>query len=336
MNESSAVGSPGFGVAWTEDRKQDERPQDHFMNATSIESDSGLDVPSESRQQLLELARSLDRFGRSAETFLCEQFELLERGIDEFEREKAAWRRQLRRESSQLALQREELERLQAQASSDGSTPDVAALSVQKKRATAAAARASGLAPIKILLRPREATSMQIGQLLFEISKLNRKMGGRGVRFEAGDVRKPVKRLFRWSGETGASGKILEVTGFSVLPLEARGSHVSLDVDTTDRLEGWISFKTWLFQSSLCNSDLATEFLTSKPVNDNPLSHMVNDANRQVDDADFPATAYSSTSLCPYTPINAIQQQLERLESCYESLRSDRALLVHIDSAAIT
>jgi hypothetical protein len=81
------------------------------MNSAAVEIDTDIDTTTE-HQQVLQLARSLDAIGRRTEEFLCEQLGQLERAIDEFEAEKAAWRRQHRRESQELARQREEIDRL--------------------------------------------------------------------------------------------------------------------------------------------------------------------------------------------------------------------------------
>ena len=303
------------------------------MNATSVDLEPTVGVSHESRQQLSELARHLDRFARSAEEFLCQQFEQLERGIDEFEREKAAWRRQLRRESSQLVRQREELERLRSESSSDGAESDAAAARAQKNRTIAGAARASGAGSVRILLRPGKASSMQVGLLMFELSKLNRDMGGQGLRFEVVQVRKPRRRLFGRRSKAASAGKILEIAGFSVQPLAARGSHVLLDVDDTDRVENWIAFKARLLRSCLNSNDLGAEFLDSKPVRDGESCSIIQEAAAHADQADVPANAYSSASMFANTSIGAVQQQLERLECCYESIRNETGLHVHVELA---
>lgn len=313
-------------------RQEVQRPNCVFMSTTSTESESTVNLSGDTRQQLLEHARNLDRFGRRAEDFLCRKFQQLEREIDEFEREKAAWRRQLRRESSQLVRQREELEQRDSERSLNKSVIRSASDRLQRTaEAAAAKARASGRCAIRLLLGPHEATSMQVGLLMFEMSKLNRDMGGRGLRFQVAEVRMPRRRLF-WRHRTVATtGRILEITVSSMLPLMPRGSHVSLDVDATDRIEHWIAFKTRLLQSCLVKSDLLAEFNRGKRVGDNDSCSIIREATRHVAAASSQSSDYSSASQFANTPIDSVQQQLDRLESCYESIKKDSGLLVHIE-----
>ncbi len=306
------------------------------MNATSIDPKNNVEAAPKTRQQLLALARHLDRFGRHAEEFLSQHFNELEQAVDEFEREKSAWRRQLRRESSQLARQREEIEQLSRDTSSlpaAGAINSVSARIHQKQDAADAAARKSGEAPVTLLLQPRDSSPMQVGLLMFEISKLNRDMGGRGLTFEVGAVRTPRRSLLSRNVVTGSSEEILELTGTSTLPLAARGRHVALDVDITDRIEDWIAFKSRLIQSSLGNGDLAAVFKKSRTVKQDGRSRcIIREATRRVDDAVFHEhdhSGYSSGALFANTPIDSVQQQMLRLESCYERLLNDSGLRVH-------
>ncbi|MBC7967753.1 MAG: hypothetical protein H7Z17_17710, partial [Fuerstia sp.] len=85
------------------------------MNATSSELECDVDPTQQSQhQKMLLLARRLDTFGRRTEQFLCEQLDQLKLAIEEFESEKAAWRRQFQRESHELAQQRDEIQQLRA------------------------------------------------------------------------------------------------------------------------------------------------------------------------------------------------------------------------------
>jgi len=306
------------------------------MNAISIDPENDVEAASKTRQQLLELARHLERFGRHAEQFLCQQLEELGQAVDEFDREKAAWRRQLRRESSQLARQREEIEQLSRQPLSRPSTAALKAVSApnqQKRDAADAAARKSGEAPITLLLQLRDASAIQIGLLMFEISKLNRDMGGRGLTFKVAAVRTPRKSLLSRNVDTESSEEILELTGSSKLPLAARGRHVALDVDITDRIEDWISFKSRLIQSTLGGGDLAAVYKKYRTVKYDGRSRcIISEATRRVDDAvchEHDHSGYSSGALFGNTPIDSVQQQILRLESCYERLLRDSGLSVH-------
>ncbi|MCP4786510.1 MAG: hypothetical protein GY903_32495 [Fuerstiella sp.] len=306
------------------------------MNAISTDPENDVEATSKTRQQLLELARHLDRFGRDTEQFLNRQLDELGHAIDDFEREKAAWRRQLRRESRQLARQREEIEQLSTETSTQSTTGvhnTVSTRVQQKRNAADAAARKSGEAPVTLLLQRRDASPMQLGLLMFEVSKLNRDMGGRGLTFEVASVRTRRRSLLSRNVGTDSSEDILELTGFSTLPLAARGSHVTLDVDITDRIEDWIMFKSRLLQSSLGNGDLAAAFKKYSAVkHDGQSRSIISEANRRVDDAishKHDHSGYSSTGLFSNTPIDSVQQQVLRLESCYERLLEDSGLRVH-------
>lgn len=301
------------------------------MKSTHYESESDIDEQLEIRREQLELARALDLLGRNAETFLTEQYQFLKRGIEEFEQEKAAWRRQLRRESSQLNRQREQLEQLRIELNEQSLQSDGRA-SIQNRRAASAIARASGVAPVRMLLRPEAATSMQIGMLMAEISRLNRETGGEGVRFVLREIRKSGRRLFRKHKSPAGCGKILRITAESVLPLKARGTHVALDEDVSDRREGWIAFKAKLLLSSLCDTDLSDEFESGRIVNDRASKELLKEAQRHVDAAGFPGPAESSRNLNPYVPYDSAELCFERLEDSYELLKTDHGLRIHLSS----
>jgi hypothetical protein len=303
------------------------------MNATSVESELKPPQSTDARRQLLEFARHLDRFGRDTEDFLSRQLEQLERAIDEFERDKAAWRRQLRRESSQLADQREQLERMKSttgkrsRKSRDGATT---------QRGTAeVTARKSGEAPMRILVQPRRASPMQVGVLLFELSKLNRDMGGQGIRFEIAEVRAPKKRLLGPKVETGTGTDIMELSGFPTLPLKARGSHVVLDADLTDRVEEWILFKTRLLQSALAEGELAVSFRRCRVIERRADTRtFIREATQhhgQTNSRENEPDPYSGAAVFANTQIDVVRQQVLRLESCYERLNKDSGLLAQIE-----
>ena len=308
------------------------------MNAISgeLKHDVHATQPSE-HQQMLFLARRLDTIGRGTEQFLCQQLDQLERAISEFESEKAAWRRQLQRESHELATQRDEVQQLlETNISGSPGAVEVARVSARMKRNAAEAdARKSAAAPLRLLLQPGNATTMQVGLLMFEISKLNRDLGGCGLRFEVEDVRLPRKRLLARMTRSDGSGEILELTAFPTLPLSGRGTHVALDVDVTDRLEDWITFKSRLLQSSLVNKDLVQIFSKCKSVDHHGKSGSVvkeaawraecNDSGHN-HESDYPNAALWANS-----SIDAIQQQMARLENCYDRLSIDTGLVVHIE-----
>jgi len=305
------------------------------MNATSIELEEDVDVTQQ--QQLLLLARRLDTIGQRTEQFLCQQLDQLERAIDEFEGEKAAWRRQLRRESHELARQRDEVQQLlETSISGSAGTVDGTRVSARIKRnAAEAESRQSGAAPLRLLLQPGTATTMQVGLLMFEISKLNRDLGGRGLRFEVDDVRIPKKKLLARMTRSEGDGEILELTAFPILPLAGRGAHVALDIDLTDRIEDWITFKSRLLQSSLVNTDLADVFRNCSSVKHHGRSgSVVKEAARCVESNTTQhayQSEYPSAALWANSSVEAIQQQMARLENCYARLSLDSGLIVHIE-----
>ena len=288
-----------------------------------------------SQLRLLEMARSLDAFGRQAEQFLQQQLDDLQLAMEELEREKAAWRRQMDRESRQLARQWEEIRR----AGGGTFTGDSADPQTQSRRSRAdKLARQSREAPLRLLLQPGRASALQVGLIVFELSKLNREMGGRGLRFELDEVRRPARGLFaRRSGAD--TGEILELSVFSEQPLHARGQHVVMEVDITDRIENWIAFKSRLLQSQLVDDSLSAAFEKSRVVSD-PASarEILRDANRRVDDVDRNRqsdTCYSGSYQFVNTALDTVQQQVGRLEGCCERLMRDTDLRLHVTVHAV-
>lgn len=292
------------------------------------------DMSIATRQELLDLARNLDRLGRNTQELLCRQLDQLAREIDEFEREKAAWRRQLRRECSQIAEQRKELERLCAITQGDSNAP-LTSRHGMRQQAADSAARQSCDAPLRLLLNPGKATPGQVGALLFEISKLNRDLGGQGVRFEIAEVRQPKKRLLARKSKPEADEAIFELHGFSTLPLKARGNHVTLDVDLTERVEVWIAFKSQLLQSALTESDLATTFRQFSPVEQGTETRVfVREATRSPTKPQLmeqEAGRDATGALIAASVINSVRQQVLRMESCCERLAQDTGLAAQIE-----
>ena len=306
------------------------------MSLTSVEHEKDLEGVPESRQRLLELARSLDRMGRQTEEFLCGQLQQLAASLEEFEREKAAWRRQLRRESADLARQRDELEQLRSDLASKGGEQSILSESGTKRRKSAEqAARKSGDAPLRLFLQPNQATPLQLGVLFFELSKLNRDMGGKGVRFEISDVRGPKKGLLSRQVQVDIETAIYEFTGFPTEPLKARGSHVVLDVNNTDRVEQWISFKTQVLQTLLTAGDLSKESRNYRSVERSPeIWAFIRDAVRRPstdlcwgNDEQMP----SARSLLAGAQANCVLQQIMRLESYFERLAHDTGLKAYVE-----
>lgn len=301
-------------------------------SSSSLDQDRPVGGTGRDGRQVLELARSLDRMGRRAEEFLCEQLGQLERAIDEFEREKAAWRRQLRRESAQLTAQREELQELiAAGAETSGGLHEHVR---RQKELADSAARKSDDAPLQILVQPCSATPLQVGVLLFEISKLNRDMRGRGIRFEVAELRMPRRRLLARGEDVHESAVIYEVHGFPALPLKARGTHVRLEEDVTDRVEDWIAFKSRLLQSSIASGDLLTVWRRARPIErDATTRAFIREAIRRPEESqsrELEPFGCSEGALVANSPVDMIRQQVLRLESCCERLSNDTGLRFQI------
>lgn len=309
-----------------------ETDQSEVTSLAGRQMDARLTAAPPTEKGLLELARQLDRLGRAADDFLSQQLQQFERAITEFEREKAAWRRQLRRESRELAQEREELQKQRKELLSGSRAKDAIALPDSRTAsAIAASVRASQDAPLRILLRPGKATSRQVGLLFFELSKLNCEMGGRGLGLEVLDIRQGAKRgLLRRRAEEG-NNEILALKGFSVIPLAARGTHVTLDVDLSDRIENWIAFKLRLLNSKLLDSKLAAEFSKCRAAEHPESWSFVSDATRHGNEYDMPDTGYSSLAMLPNTPFDSIQQQFDRVESCCEALQHGTGLQFHVE-----
>lgn len=280
-------------------------------------------------RQVLDAARRLDSVGRGAEHFLYQQLDQLSKAIEEFEREKSAWRRQVRRDTRQLELQRAELDRLRAQLpqsptkqSTDGDS---------SRRRLQQMARRSGAAPIIVLLQPCSSSPAQTGLLLFELAKLNRELGGRGLTFDLVGVRYPRVGFFRRPDPTR---QILEIRADSALPLRQRGSHVALDVDLTDRLEQWIAFKAQLLDSVLLNSELKLDFEKAKQFRNGPAQqaalHKAEMLLKEARPFGFDKSGYAAGPAFVSTPMDAAAQQFDRLECCVERLNTSSGLRLHI------
>ncbi|MEZ6032278.1 MAG: hypothetical protein R3C17_04235 [Planctomycetaceae bacterium] len=308
------------------------------MNATTIEEEQEVTATLHAqREEMLALARRLDAFGRQAEKFLCAQLDQLEQASREFEAEKAAWRRQFRRESNELVKARQEIQQLTSHNSSAtlGALAAAWGSSPIHRNSTEADARRSGTSPLRFLIQPGDATSTHVGLLMFEISRLNRDLGGRGLRFEVDDIRLPKKKFLARMTRCDHDGEILELTAFPVLPLSGRGTHVALEVDLTDRIEDWITFKSHLVQSTLVNTELAQIFTNGKSVKrPGPSANIVTEAARCAESKESWRafeTAHPRAAYWTHNSVDAGQQQIARLENCYERLNAETRLRIHVE-----
>ncbi len=313
------------------------------MNVTSTLAGQTVAPSGNCRGQILELARSLDRLGRRADQFLSQQLQQLEIAVDDLERERAAWRRQQQREMLQLEKQRAELIRLRRFGGERTGIPDYSSLEPKLEPNDECADAASGTVPpspeqsaaesganpIRILLQPGSANASQIGMLLLEFSRLNRETGGGGVRFEIAESR--LLRA-RWFGKN-ASGVVLEIDGFSCLPLTDHSVQRILDVDTSEYLDNWMAFKTQLVQSPLTNRELELSFREAlvAPRHLESRALILEATTRAVEAA--AAThdhRYTRPAYRPGRRLDAVQLQVARLEHCVDCLSSECGLRIHV------
>lgn len=312
------------------------------MNVSSTQAGQTAAPSGNYRGQILEMARSLDRIGRRADQFLSQQLKQLQIAVEDLDREKSAWRRQQQREMMQLQKQREELIRLRplsgqaigiAAPASVQQLPEAIPGNMDPASGTAPlspeqAASESGANPIRILLQPGSANAGQIGMLLLEFSKLNRESGGGGVRFEIAE-----SRLLRtkWYGKT-APGVVVELEGFSSLPLTDNAWQGVLEIDTSEYLDSWVAFKTQIVQSSLTNRELEMSYCEALVAP----RHL--ESRALILEASFRAAeAAAVTSDHQYTRptlrdgrrIDAAWLQVARLKHCVDCLVSECGLRIH-------
>jgi len=280
-----------------------------------------VESPSNERARVLELARQLNRIGRSTERFLSMQLQQLELAIADFEHERAAWRRQQQRESAQLEELRNQLLQQQQDSvsRSNEQSPVTTDRPASEKRLSSRVRQevaATGGGPLRVLLQPGSASRMQIGLVMFEASKLNREIGGEGVRFEVKDC-----RTYSGSGETST---ILEFEVFS---------HARL-IGSPRELQIWETYKSGLVMSSLLHPALESDFKkgTAAP-RDSSVRSLGTDAASRA----FEANARSFAEDRVHGPafqatggMDAVRQQLGRLESLVDLLKRDHGLLVNV------
>ncbi len=299
----------------------------------------------EQRQQVLELARRLDRLGRRAEMFLSRQFQQLEEELEEFEREKSAWRRQQQREMAQLERQRTELAGMaNGRQPVKAVTTDVARRSVERRSSSAGisreraserrileqTARDSGVDPIRLLMQPGTAGPAMIASLLLEFSRLNRLIGGGGIRFELAESRLPPRRMFARKD----SGVIVQLDGFSRMPLTESDAGGTFDVDTDEHLENWLTFKTQILQSALKDIQLVAASREAQPAPRHPQSRsLILESILRASDLELKDTDQNSRRPDPLRVnrrIDVVRQQVERLEISAESLSGSSGFRLHV------
>ena len=273
-----------------------------------------------SQQELLELTRQLDHLGRRFERFMSMQLQQLEVAINDFHRERDAWSRQRRFEEQQ----NETRSQAESMANSDTVLIDPDFLTQKKKPSHVPAGDAS--APLRMLIRPGTATAMQMGLLLFEISKFNRELRGGGVRFDVSGARisKEIKK-----NEHVNHSVIIGFEAFSCVPL------LAYDGPPTQQLKNWDQFKSEILLSSLIDQKLQKEFRKCIETNrDHESRELALEATRRADNANSKcdlsqerSTTGFFTSKKTKFPAN---QQIQRVEDVARYLKNECGLRIHL------
>lgn len=267
------------------------------------------------QEELLDNARSLDHFGKRFERYMSMQLQKLEVAIDRFEREKEAWNRQRERELEELTSKRPTVAN---QASEDRQAHTKPIAKVPQTNSS------NSSAPLLLLIQPGEVSSMQLGLLLFEISKMNREFGGGGVRFEVSSVKLPKKMSKRSDAKP-----IIGIEAFSFVPL------LSYDGSPAREMVSWENFKSKLLMSSLLDANLLKSFKKCVAA---PRDHdSVVMANESTLRAEHATTKCEATSINQYEGFfskkkdqHPKQQQLQRVEDIFRYLNKEYKLRMHL------
>ncbi len=182
------------------------------MSATRTESATSED--------LLELARDLDRFSRRFERFFLVQLEQLETEFQRLQQDRQQWERQRDRDLQQIQENRRALQdawndlRDGHADAANIQAPDLTGGDVEEEFCPKSASD-----PMRLIIRPGSGNEMLLAQMLLNISRLNRAIGGSGTRFELSDVYKV------------GTATLLDVHVFPVKPLSMyEGGEISDDV----------------------------------------------------------------------------------------------------------
>lgn len=276
-----------------------------------------------SRQELLEKARQLNHLGKRFERYMSLQLQQLELTIDDFEREKEAWQRQKERELYQINSARPHLISSaigSQQVQRETNRPD----SVKTEAPDPPPGHST--APLLMLVDPGEASEMQLGLLLFEISKLSREFGGGGVRFEVNTV-----RLRKRKNKSGQERPIIGIEAFSYVPLLAH------DGAPTRQLRLWEQFKSKILVSSVIDRGLLKEFKKSvKAPRDHDLVNLAVESTRRAENANTKCDAMDQSHFPDFYSNSRDQrpkqqqQQQQRIEDVFGYLQKEYGVRVHL------
>ena len=281
------------------------------------------------RRDLLEYARSLDYLGKRFERFISIQLQQLEVAIDDFQRERAAWQRQRERELEKI--REEGVDDRDGRVETIASTTslvDSVGFILDDNSDEQGEIPGSASAPLKMYLLPGTASSLQIGLVLFEMSKYNRELGGGGVRFEVGTPRVARKPVF---GEIAVDepNAILCMEAFSCTPL------LTYDGRATRHLQRWDHFKSEILMSSLVDQKLWKQYDKGYDVpRDHYVREMAMEATRRAEVANSKVDTVDDRLVRRFAPSkkesSATNQQLRRVEQVIGFLQKDCSLRLHL------
>lgn len=273
-----------------------------------------------SQQELLDLTRQLDHMGKRFERFMSMQLQQLEIAFDDFDREREAWRRHREREGNEI----EGRSRIAPEVISDHFLEEVGVSSRKDEKSYVPSNDAT--APLRMLIRPGKATAMQIGLLLFEISKFNRELRGGGVRIDVSGTRISRKSAKKASANNES---ILSFEAFSYVPL------LAYDGTPTQQLKSWDQFKSEILLSSLIDQKLQKEFKKFvETKRDHPSRELAFEATRRAENANSKCDITQERSTRGFFsskknkyPAN---QQLQRVEDVVRFLKKECDLRIHL------
>lgn len=269
------------------------------------------------QQELLETARRLNQMGKQFERFMSIQLQQLEMAIDGFQREREAWHRQRDRELNELE-QRKSLK--SNDSGNENSSPE---MNRKERSLENIEANGDATAPLRMIIAPGSATAMQIGLLLFEISKFNHELGGSGIRFDVS------RTCLTTSGRKSQRSAMIGLEAFSFAPL------LSYDGAPTYQLQLWNRFKSDILMSSLADAKLQKEFAkTVDAPRDHELRSMAFEATRRAENANARCDAVSEVhNLRFYSQAkiqNPTRQQIQRVEEVVSFLKRECGLRIHV------
>lgn len=230
----------------------------------------------------------------------------------------------------------------QSGAASETSPPDGPELKTMEDLAVDSGedAAGTGSAPLKLLLDPGTASEEWLAGLLIEISKLNRELGGSGLRFELSHCRRTERKRARPSSPGGPlTGLLLELELYSRQPLielggGAHGSDVSGD------LLVWERYKSAMLLTSLIDRRLSRDFEKARAsagdASDRQriakLLHRAEDAIIRIEATRAPASLGAGGNACKHhTDAEVrVRQQVTRLETVAAVIADECTSRVHV------